>query len=241
MKAISLHQPYASAMGLGLKTIETRSWKPPKRCIGERFVIASTKIKPREDRYGQHTVKRWPANEFHPLGVEGQRVLLDSPRSDEHTFVSALPLGRIVASGVLTAAVPTDCINVNNAFFNRARPEAEHRAWWPDPHDDRVHVHADEIPWGDFSPGRWAWLFSDLARVEDRCPWCDPRFTDLAGQVCGAGVAVVPGHTVGSGWDWVPCPVCDGAGSCPPIPVKGKQRVYEVTLEDMLAGLGRAA
>lgn len=36
MKAISLWQPWASAMALGLKSIETRHWSPASGEIGER-------------------------------------------------------------------------------------------------------------------------------------------------------------------------------------------------------------
>ena len=39
MKAISLHQPYASLIADGVKHEETRSWKPPMELIGERIAI----------------------------------------------------------------------------------------------------------------------------------------------------------------------------------------------------------
>ena len=39
MKAITLHQPWASLIADGRKTIETRSWVPPKRMIGQRIAI----------------------------------------------------------------------------------------------------------------------------------------------------------------------------------------------------------
>lgn len=42
------------------------------------------------------------------------------------------------------------------------------------------------------------------------CSRCERRFDDLVGQVIGKGVGKVPGHTVGSNWDWVPCPACGG-------------------------------
>ena len=44
------------------------------------------------------------------------------------------------------------------------------------------------------------------------CPVCERRFDNLAGQIIGKGIAKVPGHTVGSNWDWVPCPRCSGTG-----------------------------
>lgn len=48
------------------------------------------------------------------------------------------------------------------------------------------------------------------------CTRCERRFDDLVGQVCGKGVAKVPGHSAGSGWDWVPCPDCKGTGFVSP-------------------------
>lgn len=39
MKALTLIQPWASLIADGRKTIETRSWAPPKRLIGQRIAI----------------------------------------------------------------------------------------------------------------------------------------------------------------------------------------------------------
>ena len=48
MKAITLHQPYASLIAAGTKTIETRSWAPPRALIGERIAIHAAKKNDRE-------------------------------------------------------------------------------------------------------------------------------------------------------------------------------------------------
>ena len=39
MKAIALYQPWATLAALGIKRIETRSWKPPGALIGQRIAI----------------------------------------------------------------------------------------------------------------------------------------------------------------------------------------------------------
>ncbi len=39
MKALTLHQPWASLIATGVKTIETRSWPPPPSVIGHRIAI----------------------------------------------------------------------------------------------------------------------------------------------------------------------------------------------------------
>ena len=39
MKALTLHQPWASLIADGRKTIETRSWAPPRALIGKRIAV----------------------------------------------------------------------------------------------------------------------------------------------------------------------------------------------------------
>ena len=41
--AITLHQPWASLIALGLKTVETRSWPAPARLVGQRIAVHAGK------------------------------------------------------------------------------------------------------------------------------------------------------------------------------------------------------
>ena len=43
MKAITLHQPWASLIAVGAKKIETRSWRPPDDLIGQTIAIHAGK------------------------------------------------------------------------------------------------------------------------------------------------------------------------------------------------------
>ena len=43
MKALTLHQPWASLIAHGVKTIETRSWAPPRQLVGQRIAIHAGK------------------------------------------------------------------------------------------------------------------------------------------------------------------------------------------------------
>lgn len=43
MKAISLHQPWASLVMQGVKRLETRSWAPPASLVGERVLVHAAK------------------------------------------------------------------------------------------------------------------------------------------------------------------------------------------------------
>ena len=41
--AITLHQPWASLIALGIKTVETRSWPAPTRLVGQRIAVHAGK------------------------------------------------------------------------------------------------------------------------------------------------------------------------------------------------------
>ena len=43
MKALTLHQPWASLIAHGVKSIETRSWAPPQSLVGQRIAIHAGK------------------------------------------------------------------------------------------------------------------------------------------------------------------------------------------------------
>jgi hypothetical protein len=43
INAISLWEPWATAMRLGLKTVETRGWPPPARCVTRPLLICGAK------------------------------------------------------------------------------------------------------------------------------------------------------------------------------------------------------
>ena len=66
MKAITLHQPWASLIAEGVKTIETRSWAPPAALWGERIAIHAATRKPTVDypacrHFGYGIVRPFPA------------------------------------------------------------------------------------------------------------------------------------------------------------------------------------
>ena len=49
MKGLTLHEPRASLIACGIKTIETRSWRRSQQHIGERIFIHAAKRKPTQD------------------------------------------------------------------------------------------------------------------------------------------------------------------------------------------------
>lgn len=60
MNCISLHQPWASAIAVGLKSVETRSWPAPARIIGQPLAIAAAKADTRKLRSVWYGLKSIP-------------------------------------------------------------------------------------------------------------------------------------------------------------------------------------
>ena len=84
MKAITLWQPWASLIADGRKTVETRSWAPPKALIGHRIAI--------------HASKRAPIRgEWSPQ----LQALIDLWKRQGEFY---MPLGSVIATATLAAA-----------------------------------------------------------------------------------------------------------------------------------------
>lgn len=224
--ALTLWQPWASLIAEGVKTIETRSWKAPDDLIGDTIAIHAAARKPRRHvpvgdwlpyRAGDAGPYRM---EHYAQGVPG------APQSPV-----PLPLGAIVATARLV-----DCIPMLDADATVPEPWMPHLApnrgkpGWSHWQGPNVHVVVEstgrnpwiirditgQVPYGDFAPGRWAWMLDDVAKVEDRCPWCGGDSHDPNGH---------RGEL---------CPLCAHPGTEPhergrvagPIPAKGRQRLW---------------
>lgn len=177
MKAIVVRQPWATLIALGFKTIETRPAPPngPMRPDGVRGLPGCSIERGERIAIVAGASK---AQEGLRLGLAGQvtdqEFLVDSGRllelCNEETW--AMPLGAVVA----TAAVG-DAVQVLESGSSRGRsylwhgphegPMAHQQGglWLIGPgpvnrgHPTRV---ADQEPLGDFTPGRWGWLLSDV-------------------------------------------------------------------------------
>lgn len=213
LRMLSLHEPYPTLMAIGVKGLETRSWKAPRSAIGQRFGIhATAKVPPEGMTVGDATVERWLDNPTAPCLVW----------KDDHRRPWPLRPGHIVASGVLAACVPMVgadgceddtvhlCITSGRMLLHSRLDEP-----WPDGQTE--HDISDQAPYGHYEPGRWAWLFVDVKPTTERCP------------ACWGGTEMVtrtrPGHmaeTIGPRGCWK----CGGVGACPPIPAKGRQGIW---------------
>lgn len=110
MKALSLWQPWASAMALGLKRVETRHWSTTYR--GPLAI---------------HAAKRWTRDEREFAEMMG--------------LPTELPLGAIVAVGNLRSCLRTEAVFVS--------------------------LSMQEESWGNYSDGRFAWVFDDIRALPE--------------------------------------------------------------------------
>ena len=115
MKALSLLQPWASLVLIGVKEIETRSWSTSYR---GPLLIHSSK------------------------GKAGEIFADELPFKKYITDFKNLPFGYIVGKVTLT-----DVIRIGTGLLSYANDETLNK------------LSMEEKAFGDYSPGRFAWLF----------------------------------------------------------------------------------
>jgi hypothetical protein len=168
LPVLSLWQPWATLIIVGVKTIETRSWRAPKSIIGQRIAIHATKKPPKEDqRVGEYGV--------HQMGDDSWAM----QRINTLRYIP-LPLGAVVATVRLVATLPVvELWEIHPLFSGGAgcvattQPNAEHPPKLMVWNDGETYGHAieDQRPHGDFTPGRWAWLLEDVQAVDPVVPF----------------------------------------------------------------------
>ncbi len=122
----------------GLKKVETLSWPAPMNLTGERIPIHAGKREPRPTEWN----------------IEVQRVVL---RRDGGSH--SMPMGTVVATARLIECLQVMCEPDSSGIVN-CRGFGE----LGDGPEYDATITTD--PYGDFSMGRWLWVFHDLRRVE---------------------------------------------------------------------------
>ncbi len=210
MKALSLHQPWASLIAEGVKTIETRSratryrgplaihaakHRPPLMHIpplihhGSReeqdrhnhqtwLVIdtISDRAYQRPLRQSERVPKRATSPTlFYPhAGPHGRpHDSKKGPATEQGTAIY-LPLGAIVATATLVDVVPiiprlAEDAPIPHALVVGNFGPGEDLALFREG-DAFASGHDDQLPYGDFTPGRYAWLLSDVVRLPEPIP-----------------------------------------------------------------------
>lgn len=195
MKAVTLHQPWATlcvltnpTTGIPYKTIETRSWPAPGKMIGQRFAIHSA----------ARTVRQL-SRDAHPMMVGpsingGDRYLWPEGMLGVEASI-ALPRGTVVGTVKLAAVVPMvgyrpsgevlapEEVNIGDADGWMAPNELPAARQWPHPQlaIRGAHLHlsypgypgedmSGQAPFGDFLPGRWAWILTEPIMFDPPVP-----------------------------------------------------------------------
>jgi hypothetical protein len=143
MKGITLTQPWAALVAIGAKTIETRRWQTSYR--GPLAI---------------HAAKGWTAGDRelveNPYGVPLCAPFVAALRPAGYTQASELPRGAIVAVVRLFG-----CAFTSNLFPGWRRDYYGGKFW---------ELTDQERAFGDYSPGRYAWLLADVQRLPEPVP-----------------------------------------------------------------------
>lgn len=212
MKALTVRQPHAQLIAFGVKTIETRT--KPTKYRGPLLIHAGKHV-PDSSVGSEVLPKPWTLAD---AADEMFHVLRTCPEG------TVLPLGAIVASCKLV-----DCVPIVSLWPSSTSDRdggclyaGTRYGWhvWRKGNPEGIHIE-EQRPYGDFTPGRFAWLLEDIKPTTERCPAC-----------WGAGArAGIPSHqlTAGDSFSAPPCPICHSKRTCDPIPAKGKQGLWEWT------------
>ena len=139
MKAISIHQPWASLVVTGKKHIETRSWRTD--CWGPLLIHASKTLDFLSD--------------LSPLFASG------------YFKVSDLPYGAIIGKVELVGCFPIQVKPYQVWIFGYPSHMPSYVV--------RIPPDEPELSFGDYTPGRWAWLFENPVWFETPIPYRGQR------------------------------------------------------------------
>lgn len=172
MRALTLWQPWASLVALGVKAIETRSWGTAYR--GPLLIHAAVRPPERGQDVGpwhvyapEQSDERWRLTMANPDYRKP-----DGYRPDRSLLVHQLHLGAVVATCTLADVVPMVgadgckdatkhlCIVNQSMLLHSALAEP-----WPDGQTE--HVVFEQMPYGDFQPGRFAWVLADVQALPE--------------------------------------------------------------------------
>ena len=150
MKALTLWQPWATLIAEGVKTIETRSWAPPKSLIHQRIAIHAAK---REMR---------PFDEWNAAILEALRKC--PPALDSY---DGCPRGAVLATARLVCAHEIAyqhgaIVQMHPGLHPGNALECRHYCQWA--------WGCPVDPFGDFTPGRWLWFLEDIEKLPEPIP-----------------------------------------------------------------------
>lgn len=151
MKAISLWQPWASLIRMQVKTVETRSWKTDYR--GDLLICAAQKKNKMIKEYYYQNIRPRLYDVF-PISATA-KYIDSSYRFYEY---DDFPIGQALAIANLV-----DCQKITLELITRY---SAHKKYVPDYKYEDARIISrrlgNEIAFGDWTPGRYAWIFSGI-------------------------------------------------------------------------------
>ena len=150
MKGLTLHEPMASLIACGVKTIETRSWRGSQRYIGERIFIHAAKRKPTQDGLALLAGVD-PLPEGYKRDAASDAIVPDTK--------VRIPLGKILAVATLSDFAQVEETNHIHQATGQPMVRAASSALM-----ESVYFVSDK--YGDFSVGRWLWVLTDVTLVK---------------------------------------------------------------------------
>jgi len=148
MKALSLWQPWASAIACGAKRVETRDWNPDFR---GRILIHASRRRVITELVEYECDPCWRAA-LSPLGWDSARDPLEN--------IARLPFGAIVAVADLAWCDRTEDFEEDELGAIRTRPGL----------DSEIYYWTERML-GDFRPGRWGWRLGPIWGLDEPVPW----------------------------------------------------------------------
>ena len=147
MYTITLWQPWASLIADGVKQYETRSWKPPWNLIGKRIAIHAAKRKITEQEFYVDLEGKVRWEMYFRYGLKWNKEI---------------PYGAIVATAELVGFFQIE------GYADKTQSQVV--GLWEDRHviGQRETINTD--PFGDYSPGRYAWWLQSVIKLEAPVP-----------------------------------------------------------------------
>lgn len=173
MKALTLHQPWATLVALVVKTVETRSWSTRYR--GPLLIHAGQRPPDLSLRLGPYGLG--PHRIRYADHVDEGYTLTDTRGEPDGSGVTRyqtwpLPLGAVVATCTLTDVVPIIDWGLEDEI-----PDGPYVYADPDfiqvhdgPDDSAPLYLEDEVHYGDYRSGRYAWLLADVRPLPEPVP-----------------------------------------------------------------------
>lgn len=187
IKAISLLEPWASLMANNVKWIETRGWRPRNIKFPCPLAIAASKRLPPAGSYPGEIIRD---------GTGQLTYLLPEPFTEEQAVARGLPAdgdlhgfpihpGHVVATCTLDWVAPiggptsfrTGIFQGDEGDFPGQPVIVRHHDYeWAGADfrlvldHGRVEDITDQLPYGDWSPGRWGWGCSSIEYLPEPVP-----------------------------------------------------------------------